>query len=435
MPAVEEEKIIDLDEQSEFIKEAMTQPPQWIFKYGMFLFFGLICVILILSNFIKYPDVLSANITLTTLNPPATLIAKTNGKLTNLLVKNNAIVKKGDVLGVIENAANCYQMLSVEKIVDSLIYLLRTKDSISITLLSDTLNLGDITPQYLLFLKSYKDYHLFTEINPQAQEIKVLDRQLAEYAILLSKYKKEEEIFQEEYLLVEKDYNRDLGLYKQNVISAREFETKKKECLLSQRNFENQKIITSNTKITVNNIEKNKIQLKIQEFQERSKYNQDLEQSVKSLQSAINTWRTTYLLESPIAGKVSFFNYWSVNQNIKTGDAVFSIVPTQQQELVAKLILPTQNSGKVKVGQRVNIKLDNYPYTEYGMLNGIVKNISLVPNNSNYAVDVNLVNDLTTSYNKTLTYKEEMSGTAEIITDNLSILDRIFMNLKKTVVK
>ena len=163
--------------------------------------------------------------------------------------------------------------------------------------------------------------------------------------------------------------------------------------------------------------------------------NQDLEQSVKSLQSAINTWRTTYLLESPIAGKVSFFNYWSVNQNIKTGDAVFSIVPTQQQELVAKLILPTQNSGKVKVGQRVNIKLDNYPYTEYGMLNGIVKNISLVPNNSNYAVDVELVNGLTTSYNKTLTYKEEMSGTAEIITDNLSILDRIFMNLKKTVVK
>jgi multidrug resistance efflux pump len=435
MPAVEEEKIIDLDEQSEFIKEAMAQPPQWIFKYGMFLFFGLICVILILSNFIKYPDVLRANITLTTLNPPATLIAKTNGKLTDLLVTNNAIVKKCDVLGVIENTANCYQLLSVEKIVDSLIYLLRTKDSISITSLSDTLNLGDITPQYLLFLKSYKDYHLFTEINPQAQEIKVLDRQLAEYAILLSKYKKEEEIFQEEYLLVEKDYNRDLGLFKQNVISAREFETKKKECLSSQRNFENQKIITSNTKITVNNIEKNKIQLKIQEYQERSKYKQDLEQSIKSLQTSINTWKTTYLLESPISGKVSFFNYWSVNQNIKTGDAVFSIVPTEQQELVAKLILPSQNSGKVKVGQRVNIKLDNYPYTEYGMLNGIVKNISLVPNNSNYAVDVELVNGLITSYNKALTYKEEMTGTAEIITDNLSILDRIFMNLKKTVVK
>ena len=69
------------------------------------------------------------------------------------------------------------------------------------------------------------------------------------------------------------------------------------------------------------------------------------------------------------------------------------------------------------------------------MLNGIVKNISLVPSNNNYAVDVELSKGLTTSYNKTLTYKEEMSGTGEIITNNLSVLDRVFMKFKKMIVK
>ena len=420
---------------TEEVNEILSAPPTWIVQWGITIVFLVIILGLALSYFIHYPDKLSAKTTITTLNPPVTLVAKVNGKLTYLLVKNNEVVSQESVLGVIENTANHNQILSVEKTVDSLIYQLRTKDNVLTTTLSDTLKLGDVTPQYLAFLKCYKDYKLFAEISPQLQEIKILDKELIEYAVLLTKYKKEEDIFQEEYSLTEKDYNRDLGLLKQGVISARDFELKKKDYLGAQRNFENQKINTSNTKITINNIEKNKLQLKIQEYQERSKYKQELEQAIKNLQASVNTWKANYLLQSPIAGKVSFFNYWTVNQNIKTGDAVFSIVPTGQQELVAKLILPTQNSGKVKVGQKVNIKLDNYPYTEYGMLNGIVKNISLVPSNNNYAVDVELSKGLTTSYNKTLTYKEEMSGTGEIITNNLSVLDRVFMKFKKLVVK
>ncbi len=40
-------------------------------------------------------------------------------------------------------------------------------------------------------------------------------------------------------------------------------------------------------------------------------------------------------------------------------------------------MLPTSNSGKAKIGQQVNIKLADYPFSEYGMLNGTVTNISL----------------------------------------------------------
>jgi hypothetical protein len=79
------------------------------------------------------------------------------------------------------------------------------------------------------------------------------------------------------------------------------------------------------------------------------------------------------------------------------------------------------------------IKLDNYPYNENGMLRGVVTNISTVPNKDTYAIDVDLNNGLTTSYNKTLLYKEEMKGKADIITKNISVMDRIFFNFKKLV--
>ena len=142
-----------------------------------------------------------------------------------------------------------------------------------------------------------------------------------------------------------------------------------------------------------------------------------------------------YLIESPIEGKISFFNVWSVNQNIKSGDELFSVVPTHKQQFVGKCILPILNTGKLSIGQNVNIKLDNYPYNENGMLRGVVTNISTVQNKDNYSVDVDLKNGLTTSYNKTLLYKEEMKGKADIITKNISVMDRIFFNFKKLIDK
>ena len=90
-------------------------------------------------------------------------------------------------------------------------------------------------------------------------------------------------------------------------------------------------------------------------------------------------------------------------------------------------------TGKLSIGQHVNIKLDNYPYNENGMLQGTVTNISEVPNKDTYAIDVELINGLTTSYHKTLSYKEQMKGKADIITKNVSVMDRIFFNFKKLV--
>jgi hypothetical protein len=71
----------------------------------------------------------------------------------------------------------------------------------------------------------------------------------------------------------------------------------------------------------------------------------------------------------------------------------FLVVPTQKQQFVGKCTLPILNTGKLSIGQNVNIKLDNYPYNENGMLRGIVTNISTVPNKDTYAIDVDLKMD------------------------------------------
>lgn len=68
---------------------------------------------------------------------------------------------------------------------------------------------------------------------------------------------------------------------------------------------------------------------------------------------------------------------------------------------------------------------------EFGMFRGTIKNISLVPISAEqgifYTAQIQLDSCLVSNYNKTIPFSQNMSGTAEIIADDLRLLER-FMN-------
>jgi multidrug efflux pump subunit AcrA (membrane-fusion protein) len=424
-----EEKEILL--RTEEVNEILTSTPKWILRWGISVVFILIITAVSLTYFIRYPDILSAEITITTLNPPVNLIARTDGKLTHLLVKNNDSICAHQIIATIENTANYKDVLNLSENCMDLQNHFSLSDSILNIDIGDSLKVGELTPNYLLTLTSIKELKLYKELNSYKKQISLLKKDLISYKDLLQKHKHQASTGKQQFVLVELDYLRDKGLFENKVISTREFEAKKKEYLGALNSLESTNIIVSNTLIQINSIEKNILQLQIQDYQEQSKLKNEFQKNVESLLSEINKWKQRYLIESPVSGKISFFNIWTVNQNVKNGDELFYIIPSQTQKFVGKCLLPLTNSGKLSLGQKVNIKLNNYPYHENGMLQGFVTNISEVPNKDAYAVDVVLGKGLTTSYNKTLVYKEQMKGQADIITRNLSVMDRIFFNLRK----
>ena len=124
-------------------------------------------------------------------------------------------------------------------------------------------------------------------------------------------------------------------------------------------------------------------------------------------------------------------NYWRTNETVNQGDLIFTIIPTKSSTFIAKLKAPANNSGKLKIGQSVNIKLENYPEAEFGTLQAKVNHISLIPNKEGfYQILAELPKDLITSYKKPIEFKQEMRGTAEIITEKLRLMDRFFYQIK-----
>ena len=100
--------------------------------------------------------------------------------------------------------------------------------------------------------------------------------------------------------------------------------------------------------------------------------------------------------------------------------------------------MPTERSGKVKKGQKVNIRFSNYPDKEFGVVRGTVKNISLIPvvdgqNIKSYMVDIQLPYGLKTSYDKELPFLPEMEGQADIITEDISLLQSFLMPIRKVI--
>lgn len=430
---MEEEKEIEI--KTDEVNELLTAVPKWIIRWGVTIIFSIMVSTLILTFFIKYPETLPASITITTNNPPITLVAKTSGKIVLLPVKNNQVVKASTVLMVLENPANYKHVLSVSALLDTFQINLKLKKTIPEMVFFDSLQLGDISTPFLQFLKSYNSYKLFTETNPQQKEISIINNELETYSILFTKYQVQENLSKQEFDLAEKDFNRFNSLFQSGSISSKEFEDKNRDFINAKKNYESIKINNLNNKITINNLEKNKLQLQLFAVQESEKYIQELNESIQRLKLQIETWQQTYLVIAPFDGVVSLFNYWNVNQAITQGDEIVSIVPSQKQEVIGKLILPLQNSGKLKTGQSVNIKLNNYPYQEYGMLKGVVRNISVIPQKQNYSVEVALPEQLTTTYKKKLEYKEEMQGSAEIVTEELTLFNRIFYQFRKLVKK
>ena len=84
----------------------------------------------------------------------------------------------------------------------------------------------------------------------------------------------------------------------------------------------------------------------------------------------------------------------------------------------------------------MQVSLRDFPEQEFGTLKGKVEKIARTSNaEGEYMIDISLTNSLMTTYNKEVTFKQEMQGNAQIITEDLRLLERFFYKFKTLLKK
>ncbi len=417
----------DIALRSEDVQEILTRVPSWMIRWGSLTILLIFLSLFLVSWMIKYPEAISTQIVITTTIPPEKLVVQTPGKIEVLLIKDRAIVSRNTPLAVIESSADYKDVFLLKKVVDSI----NLEHSMFPFDMFQSVQLGEIE----FFFATFQREYIAAELNKEFQPFQVEENAQGNEAIQLKDRLRlllsQKSINQSELILKKNQLNRYETLHNKGIIASQEFENHKIEYLRVEREYRNLLNTVSLLKSSMNELERNTKNNKIKERTVNVNLQRNMIQSFLALKQAIKEWELRYVLRSSIDGEVSFLQLWAENQTVNSGDNVFAVIPSNEKNYIGKVKAPAQNSGKIKIGQAVNIRLANYPDREFGIISGIVRTISLTPDKEgNLIIYVTLPKGLETSYRKKISFQQEMIGTADIVTDDLRLIERLLYQFR-----
>ncbi len=406
----------------------LGNPPSWMMRYGITVMAGFVVLLLLLAYFIRYPDIVEAKITLTTAHPPIRVLARSGGRITELLVSDKEIANSGQILAIIENTANWQDVLRLEAWLDS-------KGLDADNLLSN-LQLGSLQTAYSSFSQHWKDYHYFSTNPGTAERVAVLRKQIEQLEQINNNLTSQRTILQAEFELNTKERDRQVQMHIEKLVSDMEYEKSEATWLQQKRQLAATEATALQNQLQIRQLDGQISELR----QTKSDYSNDKElalaEDLQRLHSELAAWKQAFLIVAPISGQVSLANIWSNQQAIASGEEVLAIVPVNttnrdstKQTILGRATLSGQGFGKIQLGMRVVIRLDGYPAQQYGATEGWVSNMSALPQKENYLVEITLPNELHTSYGKSIAFRQEMTGQARIVTEERRVIERIFDRL------
>lgn len=416
---------------SEEAQEILGKIPSWIIRWGITLIFLIFLSIIIGCCFIKYPERVNGMVTMTTKNSPIDVVSKSSGDLEQILVSNGDSINSNVILGVMHSNANYKDILYVERNIMQI-----TDTALNLAVFDDWIyelyDLGDLQSEWTSFSSACLKYRDYIERAVIKQKKGLLEQQIGKQTEYYTQMKNQADILKEDLKFEEKGYRRDSSLFIHRAMSETEYEESARKLLQTRNNVVSFEAQMTSTELSILQNRQQIIELSIQQDDEILAMEQDINSSKEKLLALIKDWKISNLLVSPIDGTISFVRKWDEGQFINAGETFLAVIPNKDCKVIGIVKIPQENFGKVKSGQKVNVRLNGYPYMEYGLLTGIVGYLSSVPEEAvdqqsspQYTAEIVFPNGMKTSYGKKLRLIQKMNGTAEIITEERSLMMRL----------
>lgn len=416
---------------SEDLQDIISSPPAWLLRWGITVFFMVLLLILSLSAFIQYPDTVKTQLKINSFNSPKPVITRISGKLNKLLVHNGDNVVAGQTLAYLESTANHKQVLMLLEKLNSLKTHFSLNREIPTNALLEApahLQLGELQSSYQLFYEAYLLYkaNVYDGINIQKRGY--LRRQLTYITFQKKHLLEQKEIHERDFKLAQDEYIVHKILADKNVETTMELRQQESKLLAKKSPL-------AQTETSILSLEDNYLdktaqiaELNNQITEEKAKF----VQALNSIISEIQEWKVKYVLTASQIGKLAFTAMFQENQTLDLNEVVFYI-SNSNERLFGEINIQQYNMGKIKVGQKVLVKLKSYPFQEYGIINGYLSSVSEIPvKDSLFISTVKFDKNSFSGLKKNVTLRYGMLADAEIITEEASLLKRILDKLIRT---
>lgn len=414
---------------SEEVQELLIKVPPPLLRGGTTIIFMALCLLFLGTWIIHYPDLVRASMKITSINAPKAVFARTDGKLMRLLVLDGEEVSSGQILAHLESTAQPEEVL---RLADQLQAVRKFAEQAELEALSKLdvgyyHHLGELQPHYQTFTQSYIHLRSYLASGFYTRKKVLVQQELNDLRALAQNLKEQQALQEQAMQLAQEEYTIQKKLAQQHVISAVDLKQEESKYIAQSL-----PVKQASTTLINNLIAQRAKQTEILELDKQLLEQQaNFLQALNTLQSEVERWKLTYLVTAPVSGKVVFPKSLQENQYLTSQEELFYVAPDDTQ-LYGELHIPQHNFGKVHLGQEVLIKFASFPYQEYGIVKGRISAISdIAIQDSVFMAKLSLPNGLTSTYGKKLTYKTGMAASAEIITEDSRLIEKLLFQFRK----
>ncbi|MFT6810580.1 MAG: multidrug resistance efflux pump [Saprospiraceae bacterium] len=416
----------DLYASREELNDLIGNAPGWLLRSGIILIALVTSIVLAMSYFISYPDKILATGIVTTDRPPIQLVAHRTGIIDDILIPTSSIVEKGTPLIYLDNTAN-------ENHINQLLQWIEDYQKVDNGIPPPSnLSLGPLQPLHGQLALVYSEYHEVLQQRGTQNQIATISGEMNNISRLNQSIGQEARLYAAEEDLAEMELNRAKLMYNEGLIAKQELELAEAKYNQFLRQLE------SIDKSQIQNaIRQDQLQLDTKKLVEDrnttlQQYRFRIQELITSLKGTYGQWLKDNYIYANIGGVIDYSMDVTNHYTVQATQALGHIIPqdTKNQKYV-KAIVPAIGIAKLDSTSKAIIKLDAYPYKEYGVLEASIDYMSVIPFRNNegvpmYQVKIPLYDTLRTTYNQVLAYRPDMTTTVELISEDKSILSRVF---------
>ncbi|WIV87505.1 HlyD family type I secretion periplasmic adaptor subunit [Proteus appendicitidis] len=350
-----------------------------------------------------------------------------HSRLAVLHVKEGQKVNQGDALLTLDILGVDEEVKGLQKKIDSLLLLKLRYQALSQEASPQKLyhfnKLDEKTKKSILISYQKEKDEFESNINLIDTEIEINNKnQTLIHNELLSLNTLKENINQR-FLLKKK-------LFIKKIISQMEYLENEKELLeinrvITIKNAEYQ-LIKSQEKKLNENLDTLEKQKKLEWHDKYKQYESELLIYSQNLNHAQKRQQLK-IVRAPVTGTVQQITNYTLGSSLQPSQQMMTIIPDNQHN-IAEVNILNKDIGFIHVGQKAMIKIDAFPYTRYGTLEGNITNIAkdsiqheqlgLV-----YPATIELNTQMIESNNQQYSLAPGMSLVAEIIIDKRRVID------------
>nr|WP_315244086.1 HlyD family efflux transporter periplasmic adaptor subunit [uncultured Flavobacterium sp.] len=423
-------KTIETDIESEVVRDYLEQIPSGLVRWGGYVICAVLSALFLIACLLQYPSIVYADFKLNAHIVPKPVIMKITGRIEKILVTENQKVAANQVLGYVETTAKYEEVAALDKELNGMVTFIATNDLVNLKQikLKEYQNLGEIQSTYQNFQQVYVQTSALFSDRYYSQIKGLLDIDIKELNVLSQNLKGQKQLLYANMKLQEREYQMNKKLHKSNVIAEADLLREESKLLSKKEPIQEVETELINNTILIRNKEKEILDLTKLATQQKEIF----KQSLNTLRSVIAGWKNRYVFYAPSAGEINFTSLIQEKTTLKANTEVM-YVSSPENKYKGEIKIPQDNFGKVKTGQTVLIKFKGYPYQEYGIIEGKIETIAKLPSNNNtgFYATVNLPHNETTTSGKKLNFRNGMQATAEVITEELTLAQRIFYSFKK----